>query len=274
MPDVPPYPAPPPPAPPLPPAPSSYPPGAPPPRGRRGGTTGLLAAIAVLAAVAVGTIGYVVVGGDDETRVRSDLTLADLEPALLTGAQVPDGFVQAEWTDNATGDDLGPDDVDASPLCEAALGSFALMGGAEQVTGTEFEIEETGATIEHTLSVAGPEDPDIPAIEDAIGACGEFAFDDGESSGTMSMSAMPIDGVGDAALLVVVGVRSSSGGFDVDLEMTGIMFERDGVQGTVAFMGGFDEDTLTGGPIETLPVDRDALRSAAEAADHNLDGIV
>jgi hypothetical protein len=56
--------------------------------------------------------------------------------------------------------------------------------------------------------------------------------------------------------------------------MTGIMFERDGVQATVAFMGGFDEDTLSSGTLRSVPVDRDALRTMAEAADRNLAGVV
>jgi hypothetical protein len=52
------------------------------------------------------------------------------------------------------------------------------------------------------------------------------------------------------------------------------MFERDGVQSSVVFTGGFAEFDASGsGRIDGEPVDQDALRAAAEAADRNLDGI-
>jgi hypothetical protein len=256
-----------------------YPPGPPaapmppaPPPGRRG-TTWLVVAIAALAVVAVGTIGYVVVR-DDDTGIRTDLTLADLEPALLTADQVPDGFTEEPWAEG-DGDDLGADDVEASEACERVLASLALADSAGDEIGVSYERGTDDASIEHTLGVAGPDDLDVDGLQAAINSCREFAYDDGESSGTMTMSAEPVGGIGDDALLLVVRVQAETGGYQVDVEMTGILFERDGVHASLGYSGGFDEaDVLGGGSVQSKPVDRAELRALAEAADRNLDGVV
>lgn len=209
--------------------PGGYPPGpAAPPGGpprRQGGTTWIIVAIVVLALVAGGTIGYTLLAGDDEPTLRTDLTLADLQPALLRPEQVPEGYAATEWEPGGE-DDLGADQIEGSRECEVALRRFALMDAASDETGVAYEQEENAASIEHTLSVRTAEDIDIAELESSMNACGEFTFDDGETSGTMRMSAEPIDGIGDDALLVSVGVQSEANGYMVDVELGGVMFER------------------------------------------------
>ena len=43
---------------------------------------------------------------------------------------------------------------------------------------------------------------------------------------------------------------------------------------SVSFTGGYDEDDMSTGELRSLPIDQDALRSAAEAVDAKLEPIV
>lgn len=245
---------------------------------RKSNTTLLLVAIAVLAVIAVGTIGFVVLGGDDDDsadsgEARTDLTLADLEPALLAAGDVPEGFESITWEDEADDDTLTPDQIDGSPECEQVLERFSMSDSSRQETGSEFEAEN-GASIENTLSVAIPDDVTVDEVLEGINTCGSFSYDDGETSGDITMSAEPVDGIGDSALFVTLVVATQAEGYDVSVEMNGILWDRSGVHSSVAFTGGFDESDLSSGELHSLPVDQDALRSAAEAVDAKLEPIV
>jgi hypothetical protein len=245
---------------------------------RKSNTTLLVAAIAVLAVIAVGTIGFVVLGGDDDDsadggEARTDLTLADLEPALLTTGDVPEGFESIPWEDDADDDELTPDQIDGSPECEQVLERFSLSDGARQETGSEFEAEN-GASIESTLSVAIPDDVTVDEVREGINTCGTFSYDDGDSAGEITMSAEPVDGIGDSALFVTMVVATQAEGYDVSVEMNGILWDRSGVHSSVSYTGGFDDDAMSSGELHSLPIDQDALRSAAEAVDAKLEPIV
>ncbi len=237
----------------------------------------LIVAIAVLAVIAIGTIGFVVLGGSDDdsdgdtaTEPRTDLTLADLEPALLTSAEVPEGFDETEWVDDPS-DNLTPDQIDGSAECEAALESFGMADTNRESVGTKFEDATTGANMESTLSVPVAGDVTLDEVRQGIGQCGTFSYDDGETTGDVTMSAEAVDGIGDDAMLVTMSLQTSAEGYDLQVEMNGIMWERAGVHASVNYTGGFDPDELaTQTSLESQPVDQDALRSAAEAVDARL----
>lgn len=266
-----------------------YPPGtAPGPGGPYGGPPKrsnnmlLIIAIAVLAVIAVGTIGFVVLGGGDDdeggdegtTEARTDLTLADLEPALLAAGDVPEGFESVTWEDGDADDDtLSPDQIDGSPECQEVLERFSMSDGARQETGAQFEAEN-GASMENTLSVAIPNDVTVDEVREGINTCGTFTYDDGESAGQITMSAEPYDGVGDSALFVSMLVETSAEGYDISVEMNGILWDRAGVHSSVSYTGGFEDDALSGSSLESLPIDQEALQSAASAVDAKLQPIV
>jgi hypothetical protein len=241
------------------------------------GNLPIIVAIAVLAVVAVGTIGFVVLGGDDDgggaaDGPRADLTLADLEPALLAPADVPEGFESTPWEDDS-GDDFTSDQIDGSPACEEVLDRFSLADSGRSETGAEFEAAN-GATIEHTLSIATAGDVTVDEVLDGVNTCGSFGFDDGESSGQITMSAEPVDGIGDSALLLMMQVDTVAEGYDVSVEMNGILWDRSGIHSSVGFTAGFDEGDLDGTSLDSLPIDQGQLRSAAEAVDAKLQPIV
>lgn len=255
-------------------------PGPPPPK--KPNTTLLVAAIAVLAVIAVGTIGFVVLGGDDDDsadggagggEARTDLTLADLEPALLTAGDVPEGFESIPWEDDADDDELTSDQIDGTAECEQVLERFSMSDGSREETGAEFEAEN-GASIESTLSVAIPDDITVDEVREGINTCGTFSYDDGDTTGEITMSAEPVDGIGDSALFVTMVVATQAQGYDVSVEMNGILWDRSGVHSSVSFTGGFDDDAMSTSELHSLPIDQDALRSAAEAVDAKLEPIV
>jgi hypothetical protein len=262
-----------------------YPPGTGPsgpmpgPQPPKRSNTLLVVAIAVLAVIAVATIGFVVLGGDDGDdsadggEARTDLTLADLEPALLASGDIPEGFESITWEDEADDDTLTSDQIDGSPECEQVLERFSMSDSSREETGSEFEAEN-GATIENTLSVAIPDDVTVDEVREGINTCGSFSYDDGETSGEITMSAEPVDGIGDSALLVTMVVATQAEGYDVSVEMNGILWDRSGVHSSVSFTGGYDEDDMSTGELHSLPIDQDALRSAAEAVDAKLEPIV
>jgi hypothetical protein len=248
---------------------------------KRSNNTLLIIAIAVLAVIAVGTIGFVVLGGDDDdgdggdqAEVRTDLTLADLEPALLAAGDVPDGFESVTWEDGDADDDtLSPDQIDGSPECQEVLERFSMSDAGREETGSQFEAEN-GASMENTLSVAIPNDVTVDEVREGINTCGTFTYDDGESAGEITMSAEPYEGVGDSALYVTMLVSTTAEGYDISVEMNGILWDRAGVHSSVSYTGGFEDDALSGSSLESLPIDQEGLRSAAAAVDAKLQPIV
>jgi hypothetical protein len=244
---------------------------------KRSSNTLLIVAIAVLAVIAIGAIGFVVLGGGDDdggggdtAEQRTDLTLDDLRPALLTSAEVPEGFEETEWVDDPN-DDLTPEQIDGSAECEEALERFGMADSNRDQAGTKFEHGDTGATIENTLSAPLADDVTLDEVRRAVGECGSFSYDDGETTGDVTMVVESVDGIGDEAIMVTMALQTSAEGYDLRVEMNGIMWDRAGVHASVNYTGGFDPDALaTQTSLETQPIDQDALRSAAEAVDAKL----
>jgi hypothetical protein len=261
--------------------------------GRGGGpNTLIIAIVALVAVIAVAAVGFVVLGGDDDDSTdtadqaaddagdagdaaddavepRDDVTVADLEPVLLTTADVPAGYTQVEWVDDDA-DALTPEDVEATPECEAALERFGGTDASRQETGAEFEMEN-GANIEHTLSAAVAGDVTVAEVQAGMTSCGTFSYDDDGQVGTVTLTAEPLSGIGDAAVGVSMVVETSVEGTPVTAEMYGVLADRDGIHSSVAVTGGFPEDALTsGGPLVSDPPDRDAAVAMAETVDADI----
>jgi hypothetical protein len=231
--------------------------------------------IVVVALVLGGAAFVVASGGDDddaEPAVRSDLTLADLGPALLAAADLPETFTEVTWEADS-GDELSPDDIDASEECEEALRRFAVSDGDQQETGSEFDGVD-GATVTHTLSLVQPDDPPIGDVRDAVGSCGTFAYDDGEDAGRITLETTTVDGIGDEALGVSMLVETESQGTPVSIEVYGIVVDLDGVHSSVRATGALPPDYQPGDSIVSEPADRDLVRQAAEAIDAKVQGVV
>ncbi|HLM65029.1 MAG TPA: hypothetical protein VK306_12075 [Acidimicrobiales bacterium] len=247
-------------------------PGGPAPRRRSGA---LVVVLIVVVALVVGGAAFVVAsGGDDgaEPEVRNDLTLAELDPALLAAADLPETFTEVTWGADS-GDELSPDDMDASEECTEALRRFAVNDGDEQETGSEFDSVD-GATMTHTLSLVQADDPPIGDVRDAVGSCGTFGYDDGEDAGQITLEATSVDGIGDEALGISMLVETESQGTPVSVEMYGILVDRDGIHSSVRATGALPPDYQPGDSIVSDPADRDLVRQAAEAIDAKVENVV
>jgi hypothetical protein len=205
---------------------------------------------------------------DQAALPPADVTLADIEPALLTSSDVPAGYEQVEWVDESSDEQLGAEDIEASEECKEAFGRLAGADGAREETGSEFESQVDGGSITHTLSLAVEGDVTLSEVGEATSSCGTFTYTDGDQTGEITLSSEPVDGIGTEALGVTMLVSTETDGVPVSLEMYGIMWDHEGVHSSVQFTGGLDMATYTeGGPIEGVPADRDAASTAARTVD-------
>jgi hypothetical protein len=213
--------------------------------------------------VIAGVVAYGLASNDDDdgtATAPAGLGLDDLEPALLTEDDVGRGFTQ---TDSDGGDELNPDQVDASAGCREVLERFEDSDDDE-----DLEIDFEGpdeATVTHSLSLVDEDDPSIAEFQEAISRCDRIAWDDGEVRGEFRISTRDLDGPGDAAVGLDFTIEATEGPLTVTGEGYGIFSFRDGVVSAVTGIGGLDVDTFEG-----LPVDRDHLSDLAERADEKV----
>lgn len=135
--------------------------------------------MAIAAAVVLAGAGVVALGlagnGDGGTPVGSgggrtgepddgsaaDLTLADLEPALLTTDDVPPGYVENgdDGEDGDEGDEpLTVDDVQTDPACQDVLEQLEGAGAGEDEGALTAELErpDDNASVTHDLWLGTP----------------------------------------------------------------------------------------------------------------------
>ena len=225
-------------------------------------------------------------GGDGGTPVASgggrtgepddgpaDLTLADLEPALLTTEDVPPGYVVSDDDDGEGEDDepLTVDDVETDPACQEVLeqleGSGADEGESDEAVLTaELERPDDNASVTHDLWLGTPGDRTIGEVADLLRECDSVSYEADEmgTQAEMRMSVEEVDGLGDDAIAVEVDIEIG-GALTIELQSHGLLWSRDGVESNLFVDGAFDEVTL-----EALPPDRDLARSAAEAVDERI----
>jgi hypothetical protein len=202
-------------------------------------------------------------GGGGSTGPPAGVTLDDLEPALLTQADVGSSYRPDTGGDDSD-DPLDSDSVDASEDCITALETFEEADAGTEEVGVDF-VDDADGTIQHDIGLLGDGAPGLGDIRGAIEQCETMVFDEDGVSGEFRFEVADLDGLGDGAFGMTVTADMQTQGFDIDFQMYGVLWQRDGVLSSVAGFGGFDDATFEG-----LPTDQDQVRELAALADDRL----
>ncbi len=214
-------------------------------------------------AAGAGVAAYGLANDDDDTTTAApaDVSLDDLEPALLTEDEVGSGYSEAPGGDDE--DDLGLDEIDTSDECREVIESFEGSDDGDEVEA-EFETDDD-ATLSQSLALIDEDEPSFGEVRDAIDRCQTITWDDGETQGEMRLSTEDVDGPADDAFALAVEVEGSSGVVSVTVDGYAVYSVRDGVVSTLAAFGAVDPTTFEG-----EPADRDLVRSLTETVDEKV----
>jgi hypothetical protein len=227
--------------------------------------------LGAVAAVAIVGLALVIGRSDDDSGddPPPGVTLADLEPALLTLDDVGSDYDLAAADDDDDSEDaLDADTVDASDECRTALGAFEASDATSESVEIDFE-DEVDGTIQHSMSLTGDGQPQLADVRAALEECDTMTSEQDGAEITYAFDITDVDGPGDDAFGMTVAVDLSAPGYDLSFEMYGLMWQRDGVISSVAGFGGFDEEALEG-----LPPDTDEVHDLAAVADARLEEVL
>jgi hypothetical protein len=216
-----------------------------------------------------GGVAAVALSGDDDgdgtaTGPPPGVTLADLEPALLTEADVPSGFTIDEGGDGDDGDDddlFDSDTTDASDECRAALATLEESNDERDQISVEFSNDLDGS-IQENLSLAEPELPSLADTRAAIDQCDTVGFSVEGATGEFQFETSDVEGIGDVAMGLTAGVDMQAEGIPLSFDIHGVLWERDGVLARVSGFGGFDPSTL-----EAVSMPASQIEELARTAD-------
>ena len=218
--------------------------------------------IGAVVVAGAGVAAYGLANDDDATTTApADVSLDDLEPALLTEDEVGSGYSEAPGSGDD--DDLDLDEMETSDECREVIESFE---GDDDGDGIQVEFEtDDEATVSHSLALIDQDEPSFGDVRDAIGQCRTITWDDGETQGEMRLSAEDIDGPADDAFALEVEIEASSGAVSVTLDGYAVYSVRDGVVSTLGAFGAVDSATFEG-----EPADRDLVRSLTDTVDEKV----
>jgi len=218
--------------------------------------------IGAVVAAGAGVAAYGLANDDDDTTTApADVSLDDLEPALLTEDEVGAGF--SEVSAGSDDDDLDLDEMETSDECREVIESFEGADDGDEVQ-VEFDTDDE-ATLSHSLALIDEDDPSFGDVRDAIGQCRTITWDDGETQGEIRLSTEDIDGPADDAFALEVEIEASSGAVSVTLDGYAVYSVRDGVVSTLGAFGAVDSATFEG-----EPADRDLVRSLTDTVDEKV----
>jgi hypothetical protein len=214
-------------------------------------------------AAGAGVAAYGLANDDDDTTTAApaDVSLDDLESALLTEDEVGSGYSEAPGGDDE--DDLGLDEIETSDECREVIESFQGSEDGDEVQ-IEFETDDE-ATLSQSLALIDEDEPSFADVRDAIGQCRTITWDDGETQGEMRLSTEDVDGPADDAFALELEVEGSSGAFSVTVNGYVVYSVRDGVVSTLGTFGAVDPATFEG-----EPADRDLVLSLTETVDEKV----
>ncbi len=220
-------------------------------------------------AVAAGVMVLGQSGDDGGSGPPPGITLDDLDVALLTQADVGAGFVP-----DTPGDDEssvpGDDRLDGSDDCDEALATFEDADAFDQSTSVAFSSDGgEGPGVENEITLPSAGSPTVGDMRDAMGQCETIAFDDPGVSGEMTIDTDEIDGLGDGAFSVTMNVSADSPIMPFEVEVYGVVWERDGIVATVTGSGGFDTTTFS-----APSVDHDWVNGLAAVVDERIAEVV
>lgn len=221
--------------------------------------------LGIAAVVAVGIGAAVVLSGDDDTVAGppAGVTLDDLEPVLLTEGDVGNGFTLDTSGDDSD-DPMDSESIGASDECRAAIESFEVSDAAREEIGVDFA-DDVGGTVQQSVSLAGEGIPTVAEARQAIDQCDSMTFEDEGATGEFRFDTSDVDGLGDDAVGVTVGVDMQTQGYSIEFDMYGVLWERGGVNSSVFGFGGFDEASFEG-----LSIDEAWVRDLATTADDRI----
>jgi hypothetical protein len=229
----------------------------------------VVAALLVVAAVVVVARDDDGGGGDPPTVAPADLDIAELEGALLTAADVGNGYTDS-FDDGGDDDELNLDAIDASPECLEAISRFQGSDVGDESIDAGFESGDL-TEVNHEIGLIREGELGIAEFQAALDACETMAFDDGETEGEIRVQSELVDGLGEGALAITMQLEGTADGVGVSAEIYGIYWSRGGVGSSVDMVVIYS--SVLGGTQDGDP-DPDLVRQLADTADRKLDGVL
>ncbi len=199
----------------------------PPSRGSNAGPLLALGAFVAVLAVAVLVIALRQAGGGASGDPPApEVTLADLEPALLTLDDVGQPF-RPDDGDPAADPLVVPDDA-ASPICVETANALIGGTGAEQVSAG-FEKAEQVASVDHSLHLVARGEPTVDEYLDLLGGgCPTLVFTTTDGwHYELTSTAEPLAGLGSGGVAVSLHVESvDPGGVATRGDVYYVLWER------------------------------------------------
>jgi hypothetical protein len=208
-------------------------------------------------------------GDDDDSSEAADLTLADLEPALLTEADVGDDYrLDPSGGDGDGGGASGMDGFVWSDECREVMEDLEESGNTDDEVAVEFTDDSDGL-VGNSLGLLLPGEPTLADVRATLEHCDTMTFEDSGASGEVRITTEDVEGLGDVALGVSFVVDMEVEGIEFTVDSYGLLWEHDGVDADMFAFGGLDQRTF-----EPTPVDEDWVLELARTVDARLDEIV
>jgi hypothetical protein len=232
----------------------------------------------VVALIATAVVAMVVVnrGDDGEATTHADLDLSELEPALLTEADIGYHFVRGTEAATGGGDDGSILDVaEVSADCRESIERFESLepdtsdgsGTVRDSISATFERDHGEFSVVHSLSLTEADDPTAADVTEAWSHCDQIAYQQDGAQIEERLDLEEVDGLGDEADSVATATDVTlADGTQVSSESYSLYVTREGVFSEVGVSGPYDHDTPKSGPVD---VD-DLARRLADAADDKL----
>lgn len=228
-----------------------------------------MAAIGVLAAAGA-ALAVLRDDSDSSSGPPDGVTLADLEPALLTADDVGgDFFIDDSSGDSDDGDgtdDLfDPDQLEMSDQCRAALEGTDPFAQQDDEISVQFASAVRG-TLEQRISLAASGEATLAEVRTAVEQCdAPMRASDDDMTGEVRLVTSDVDGLGDSALGLTIQFDVQVADMSMDFEVYGVSWVRDGVQATLSGFGGIDETTF-----ELVSVDPARIEELARVSDERI----
>jgi hypothetical protein len=227
-------------------------------------------ALGAVAAVAVAVVAVFALSGsdDDDSSDPADLSLADLEPALLTEADVGTGYTLDPSGGEGDDDGGSMEGVAGSDECREIMESMEESGNTNEEVGVEF-VDDSDSTVENTLGLLLPGEPTLDEVRAALELCDTMTFEEDGATGEVRITVEDVEGLGNDAIAVDMVLDLEVEGMSFPLEGHGVLWEREGVAADLFAFGGVDESTL-----EPVVVDEAWVHDLAQTVDGRITEIV
>jgi hypothetical protein len=218
--------------------------------------------VAVVAIVALS-------GGDDDASDPADLSLADLEPALLTEEDVGGDYtLDSSGGGDDDGDSMDMEGVAGSDECREVMEPLEENANTNEEVGVEF-VDDFDGTVGNTLGLLLPGEPTLAEVRAALEQCDTMTFEDEGATGEVQITIEDVEGLGDDAIGVGMVLDMEVEGLSLTVDSYGLLWEHDGVAADLFAFGGLDERTF-----EPIAVDEAWVRDLAQTVDGRITEIV